>query len=375
MANSEHLTILKQGPGIWNSWRQANPEVTPDLREAYLFGRDLSGADLRHAELEKAQFQQATLQNVNLRGASCYMANFFNADMAGADLQVSTLSGGHFGGANLTKANLSKAPLNNANLARANLSNASLVGTNLEFADLSNAILSGADLTTAKLWETNFAAADLSRAIGLEDCQHGGPSIIDHRTIQRSGRLPESFLKGCGLPDLLIKYIPSIFTGPIQFYSCFISYSHDNEMFAHNLFTQLQKRGVRCWLGVHQILPGDDIREQIDRAIRLWDKVLLCCSEISLNSYWVNSEIDKALSKEERLWKERGQKILALIPLNLDNYLFRWQNSRASVLTGRHAEDLVGWDQDPDKLARALIRVERALRLAAAQEPPPPSQL
>jgi hypothetical protein len=29
------------------------------------------------------------------------------------------------------------------------------------------------------------------------------------------------------------------------------------------------------------MLPGDDIYEQVDRGIRLWDKVLLCCSRHS----------------------------------------------------------------------------------------------
>ena len=31
------------------------------------------------------------------------------------------------------------------------------------------------------------------------------------------------------------------------------------------------------------MLPGDDIYEQVERGIRLWDKVLLCCSRHSLD--------------------------------------------------------------------------------------------
>ena len=42
------------------------------------------------------------------------------------------------------------------------------------------------------------------------------------------------------------------------------------------LHDALQERGVRCWLDEKQMLPGDDIYEQVDRGIRLWDKVLLC---------------------------------------------------------------------------------------------------
>jgi len=63
---------------------------------------------------------------------------------------------------------------------------------------------------------------------------------------------------------------------PIQFYSCFISYSHEDKPFARRLHDTLQGQGIRCWLDEKQILPGDDIYEHVDRGIRLWDKVLLC---------------------------------------------------------------------------------------------------
>jgi hypothetical protein len=35
---------------------------------------------------------------------------------------------------------------------------------------------------------------------------------------------------------------------PIQFYSCFISYCHDDKPFARALYDTLRGRGIRCWL-------------------------------------------------------------------------------------------------------------------------------
>jgi len=134
--------------------------------------------------------------------------------------------------------------------------------------------LSGADLSeAAQLDETIFGNTRLVDARGLDACTHDGPSTLDFRTLERYGMLPLVCLRGCGLSERLIEFLPSLLNRPIEFYSCFISYGHADKSFARRLHDQLQGRGIRCWLDDHQV-PGDDIHEQVQRGIKLWDKVL-----------------------------------------------------------------------------------------------------
>ena len=90
--------------------------------------------------------------------------------------------------------------------------------------------------------------------------------------------------------------------------------------------------------------------------------MLLCCSEHSLTSWWVGDEIDKALEKERALLKERGEKVLAIVPLNLDGSLFDWQDGRAAAIRKRLAADFTGWDTDNAKLEAQFERVVKALQ-------------
>jgi TIR domain len=101
-----------------------------------------------------------------------------------------------------------------------------------------------------------FSDIELSSCRGLELVVHEGPSYIDVKTLQRLISLPLTFLRGVGLPDKLIDYLPSLLDQAIQLYSCFISYSAKDEAFVRRLHADLQDKGVRCWFAPEDMKIG-----------------------------------------------------------------------------------------------------------------------
>ena len=271
MANSEHLAKIMGSVETWNDWRKANTNIVADLTEANLSGANLSGAPLYGAQLSRADL---------------------TLDLHEADLRSARLTG--------------------ANLSLANLNCANLGGANLFGADLCRADLGGANLTGASIGYTIFGDNDLSDVKGLETVRHEGPSTIGIDTIYLShGNIPLAFLRGAGVPESFIEQMGSFTAKALEFYSCFISYSTQDQEFADRLYADLQNKGVRCWFAPHDVQAGKKIHEQIDEAIRRYERLLLILSSNSMKSPWVKTEIRKARKREI------GEKRRVLFPVSI----------------------------------------------------------
>lgn len=315
MANPEHLKIFYDGPERWNEWRRKR-KITPDLTK-----HDFSRAYLNPFDLSEAL---------------------------------------------LCSANLEACHLNGTLLIEADLRSANLKGASLEGADFTRAIFGG----------TTLADVILTGVKGLRSTRHMAFSSIDTASLEITANMlkqagddqetadVELFLRSTGVPDDILGLFRAWAGRNEQYASCFISYSHKDKTFAEQLWDQLSVRGVTCWLDSKDMFPGEHLYDTIDHAIRQADKILFCCSRNSLTSWWVDSELDRVMEKEQKLQAAGSNAHYVLIPLDLDGYLFseEWRSGKAVTVRTRLAGDFVGWDKQPAKFQHALNRLLAALR-------------
>ncbi len=288
-------------------WRMEHPTVVPNLDNADLFEPYYSRADLFEVNLSMASLAGAILRKANLSGA----------DLSGSNLRKANLCSVDFSRANGRRANLRGANLSGADLSEAKLNEADLAAS-----DLTGAKLDWTDLTGALVGLTRFTNVDLSGVIGLETVEHLSPSSIDIDTIYMSeGKIPHSFLRRAGVPEFFIQNIAGLVGTRIEFFSLFISYSTHDQAFAERLHADLQAKGVRCWFAPRKLRGGDWLDEQLEGAIRAYDKLLLIISEASMASNWVQWEISNALTREEK----EGRRVLFPIKLCSYDKLDEWK--------------------------------------------------
>lgn len=322
MANPRHLKILLKGIEVWNKWRDDHPRIRPDLSGANLSEYDLSDANFRLTDLSRSDLSYSKL----------------GADFAAASLKFANLTG-----ASLEDADLGHTDLTGAKIKEVDFSGATFVGTTLNYLDFSS-------------------------AYGLEITSHFGSSSLGVETLFASkGKIPDSFLRDIGVPENLIAYLPSLLSDPIQFYTCFISYSSKDQKFADMLYDDLQQRGVRCWLASEDLKIGEKTRIGIDESIRIHDKLLLILSKHSVTSDWVEQEVETALDRERR------EKRTVLFPIRLDDAVMKidagWP---ALIKNSRNIGDFRKWryiepyQQVFDRLLRDLRAEDKQSETAKA---------
>lgn len=194
---------------------------------------------------------------------------------------------------------------------------------------------------------------------------HLGPSTIGIDTIYKShGEIPEVFLRGCGVPDEFITYMRSLVVKPIQFYSCFISYSNKDEEFARRLYSRMRDEHLRVWFAPEDIKGGQKLHEQIERAIQVHDRLLLILSEHSMQSDWVMTEVLRARKTE---MEEKRRKLFPITIVDFER-IKSWSRfdadsgkDLASEVREYFIPDFSNW-KDHDDFEHAFERLLRDLK-------------
>lgn len=358
MANPEHLKIIKSGGSTWNKWRTEHRLAQPNLEGADLTGVQLNNAYLRDANLRGVSLRRASLQNANLNYAKLDRASFDFADLEDTAMSMANLTNATFFSSRLVKTNLMHSDLQGANFA--------------------GAVVSKTRFAHAHVGRTIFAAIDLSDVDGLEDLEHSGPSIIDVETFNKSrGKIPERFLRGCGLsdwqietvklyqPDLSNEQINDILytvhglraSQAIQINPLFISYSHKDDSFVNQLERHLNSKGIRFWRDIHHATAGR-LETQVDRAIRLNPTVLLILSSSAVQSDWVEHEVKLA----RRLARELGRDVLCPISLDDSWKTCHWPERLLEQIMEYHVLDFSSWN-DASTFHRMFLRLIEGLDL------------
>jgi uncharacterized protein YjbI with pentapeptide repeats len=301
------------------------------------------------------------LRKMNLSGADLSRANLSGADLVDADLSRASLKGANLCGADLRQANMP-----HVDLREANLNGADLNGVHLAWANLTQTGLRDTNFTGWIFEGTLFAAISLNELNGLSHTHHIGQSFITIDTLEwtaaglgkdasRQHEI-ELFLEAAGVPKEYIEFFRSRIGQPIEFYSCFISYTTKDQPFADRLYADLRQKGVRCWLATEDLKIGDKFRTRINDAIRLHDKLIVVLSDQSVQSTWVEEEVEAAFEKE------RTNGATVLFPIRLDDAVMERNEAwAASVRRIRHIGDFRRW-KEHDEYAKCLERLIRDLR-------------
>jgi hypothetical protein len=138
--------------------------------------------------------------------------------------------------------------------------------------------------------------------------------------------------------------------------TCFLSYSTEDEIKVEQLYTDLRKKGIKCWKWDQGTRPGEELWDKIEAAISSHPPVILICCKNSLDSSEVNEEL--------RLAFDRKVKVISLVT---DDYLSAWnpptrfENLKVKVKACRYI-NARGWDKDSHIYERVLTELLECLQ-------------
>lgn len=331
---------------------------------------NVQGQDFRRANLTGASFLNSNVRGANFANSILTSTQFKMADAQEANFSASALNATDLIGADFTDAKFHDTDFTGATLTYAKCIRADMRQADLASARLTETDLTGARLDRAKLFHTVFSNVDTGPFCGASKIRHEGWSVIDVRTVIRSYEYPkfEQFMLDCGIPPIFVEYMidcaratgDSFLRSLMQ--STFISYGGPDEKFAQKLYDSLKSYGVVTFFFPVSATVGERIDNEIFRRLQEHDRILLICSQNSLDRPGVLHEIQETLDREAR---DGGATYL--LPVTLDDYVFAgWRTTHpelAERVGRRVVGDFRGTFRSKAKFDAALGRLLDALKV------------
>lgn len=169
MAVPEHIEIFKKGPQAWNAWRDANPDISPDLSDidfekdvhTYKSTYDMpefTGYNLSHMNLNRiiarnSSFISCFLAGSNLHFSDLCFSFFQNCSFEGASLAVSKIGSAEFSGCDFTNSDLSYCSAEETNFSGSRFISTKLNNMSLVKTDFTDTVLDEARVYGVSAWD------------------------------------------------------------------------------------------------------------------------------------------------------------------------------------------------------------------------------
>jgi hypothetical protein len=183
--NQNHFEMLKRGVKAWNVWREAHPEIRPDLSGALLPDLLAPEIDFTRTNLSRTVLYHADLGRSMFVGANLYKTILIEAGLKECFFSATKLAETCFNGASLQKANFMRSALTEVDLSHTDLSGADfrmtrLERVNLEFATLTDLNLSKAYIENCLLHGIKGSVSETKglQAKNLIVTNHADPTVV-----------------------------------------------------------------------------------------------------------------------------------------------------------------------------------------------------
>jgi TIR domain/Pentapeptide repeats (8 copies) len=290
-----------------------------DLRNRDFYGYELVSVDFSNGSFVRSKFNAVNFEWLPGRPFQA------KSNLSGCNFRSAKFVGTSFGFTSAVDSDFSHAEFNGARVDKADFRN-SIFSKALIAAEFNDTDLTGADFDNAYIMGAKFTNVDLSKTRRLGKAQLYPPVTIDARSLMKSGALPRSLYRACGLTDKASGALQKILHSGPKRTKAFISYSSRDESVVKKIQSDLEDHGIETWFAPRDLPIGAETRSTLDKAVLGANKLIIVLSKRAIVSDWVQQEVELAIERD------RTSKRPFLIPIRIDNAVLKSRIGWAAYL-------------------------------------------